>query len=252
MGAPFAGPEIVLVHEPASFWVRIANRVGLRRLMPRLIPARRWKIELRNFRALQEVLGKDVLNAFSRCFVHADRLTSTISCIHASQRLYGRAAVAFERDLNTMVWFTIGTLREFGRAVNDLRNALRRQGRLDPNSAPWQTLRALEDRWNRNEFYRKKRDTAAFHVDPEVVNRGIDEITRDQADTVLSLGDGRRGIESQIALGLLTLHNGIGLDLEGYREFLQTVSDDHGDAATAIQEAFIQDARAAGIPMGRD
>ena len=46
---------------------------------------KRWKIELRNVRQLEDALGRDVLNAFSRCFVHCDRLTSTISCIHASE-----------------------------------------------------------------------------------------------------------------------------------------------------------------------
>src|SRR5262245_35969143 len=80
---------------------------------------RRWKIELRNFKQLDEALGRDVLNAFCRCFVHADRLTSTISCIFASEKLYTRESVGFERDLHTMVWFTIGTLRELALAIKD-------------------------------------------------------------------------------------------------------------------------------------
>jgi hypothetical protein len=33
--------------------------------------------------------------------------------------------------------------------------------------APLVTLRGLEDRWESNAFYRKKRDVAAFHVNPE-------------------------------------------------------------------------------------
>ena len=53
-----------------------------------------------------EALGRDVLNAFSRCSVHTDRLTSTVSCIYASQGLHGRDSVVFERDLNTMLWFS--------------------------------------------------------------------------------------------------------------------------------------------------
>jgi hypothetical protein len=157
--------------------------------------------------------------------------------------------VAFERDLNTMVWFTIGTLRELARAVQDLRAALRRQGRLDPNAGPWLTLRAFEDRWGRNEFYRKKRDLAAFHVDREVIDKGLDEIIKDQTDVTLSLGNGPRSVESQLALGLLALHNGLEMDLEAYKEFLQVVSEDHGDAANAIQSAFIDAAQAVGVPF---
>jgi hypothetical protein len=97
---------------------------------------KRWKIELRNLRQLDQAFGRDVLNAFSRCFVHADRLTSTTSCIHASEQLHSRDSVGFERDLNSMVWFTVGTLRELAAAIQDLRASLRKRGRLDPNSPP--------------------------------------------------------------------------------------------------------------------
>ena len=45
------------------------------------------------------------------------------------------------------------------------------------------TLRALEDRWENNEFFRKKRDVAAFHVDADVIDRGLDELIRDGAGT---------------------------------------------------------------------
>jgi hypothetical protein len=92
---------------------------------------------------------------------------------------------------------------------------------------------------------------AAFHVDPEVIDKGLDELIKDEKDVTLSQGDGRRGVESQLTLGLLALHNGLDLDLESYRQFLQVVVDDHGDAANAIQEAFIETAHAAGVPFGR-
>lgn len=215
-------------------------------------PARgnnRWTIELRNFRELEQVLGRDVLNAFSRCFVQADRLTSTVSCIHASESLHGRDSVAFERDLNTMVWFTIGTLREFARALGVLRTALRRTGRLDINSAPWVRLRELEDRWERNEFYRKKRDVAAFHLDSDVIDVGLDELIKDQNDVTLLVGDGREQIRTQLALGFLALHNGLGLDLKGFREFVEVVGADHTVVADLIQTVFINVAEAAGIEI---
>ena len=82
-----------------------------------------------------------------------------------------------------------------------------------------------------------------------MIDRGIDELLRDQEDVTLSIGDGRRGVESQLTLGLLTLHNGLELDLEGYRQFLQVVSDDQGDAADAIQMAFIEAAQAVGCTV---
>jgi hypothetical protein len=65
-----------------------------------------WKIVLRNFSQFEAALGRDVLRDFSRCFIHADRLTSTISSIYASRELRGSDSVAFGRDLHTLVWFT--------------------------------------------------------------------------------------------------------------------------------------------------
>lgn len=209
----------------------------------------RWTIELRNYKELEQLIGRDVVNAFCRCFVHADRLTSTISCIHASLSLNGRDSVRFERDLNSMVWFTIGTLREFARALGALRAALKRSGRLDITTASWIRLRELEDRWERNEFYRKKRDIAAFHLDSDVIDVGLDALITDQTDVTLVVGDGREQVKTQLALGFLALHNGLGLDIDGYREFVEIVRDDQNAVAEAIQTVFMNVAEAAGIQM---
>jgi hypothetical protein len=209
----------------------------------------KWSIELRHFGELEKVLGRDVLNAFSRCFVHSDRLTSTISCIHTSETVHGRDSVAFERDLNTMVWFTIGTLREFARSLGVLRAALKRAGRLDIDSEPWVRLRKLEDRWERDEFYRKKRDTAAFHVDSDVIDLGLDELIKDQADVSLVRADDRTQLRSQLVLGFLSLHNGLGIDLAKFQEFVGAVWDDHAAVAEAIQTVFMNVAERAGIEI---
>ena len=76
-----------------------------------------------------------------------------ISCTYASEQLHGKDSIAFGRDLHTMVWFTIGTLRELALALQALRSALKKRGLLDSGSAPWVTLRELEERWRGNEFF---------------------------------------------------------------------------------------------------
>src|SRR5688572_28082478 len=96
-----------------------------------------WKIVLRNFKEFDAAMGRDVLRGFCRCFIHADRLTSTISSIYASQTLHGRESVALSRDLHTLVWFTVGTLRELALSIRELRGALGRQARLDKNHPVW-------------------------------------------------------------------------------------------------------------------
>ena len=51
----------------------------------------RWTITSTNFAELHDVLGADVLSAFCRCFVHADRLTSAgqnVGVTQVSERIW--------------------------------------------------------------------------------------------------------------------------------------------------------------------
>jgi hypothetical protein len=43
-----------------------------------------------DFADFEQRLGSDVVNAFSRCFVHGDRLTSLMGCWDLSERHYGK------------------------------------------------------------------------------------------------------------------------------------------------------------------
>lgn len=203
-----------------------------------------WQFKLRNLRRFDEVFGRDVLRAFCRCFVHVDRLNSMISCMHTSQQYHGPDSVAYGRDLNTLVWFTVGTLRELARAIHGLRAALARRDRLDAESAPWVTMSNLVRRWENDDGYRRMRDQAAFHVDPDVIERGLNILVEDEDDVTLAEGRDARHVDSRLTLGFLSLQNGLNLDLEGYGEFLETVMEDHTAAGTAIQEAFVAAAQA--------
>ena len=203
-----------------------------------------WQFRLQNLRRFDAVFGRDVLSAFCRCFVHVDRLNSAISCMHTSQQYHGPDSVAYARDLNTLVWFTVGTLRELARAIHGLRAALARCGRLNPESAPWVTLSNLARRWENDASYRRMRDQAAFHVDLNVIERGLNVLIDDEDDVTLAEGRGPRHVDSRLTLGFLSLHNGLDLDLDGYGKFLETVMEGHTTAGTAIQEAFVAAAEA--------
>ena len=208
-----------------------------------------WEIELEDLKAFDDVMSRDVLNAFCRCFVHADRLNSTISCMHASEQDHGRESVAYARDLNTLVWFTVGTLRELALAIRHLRSALAKQSLLDPKSDPWIVLSGLEKRWEDNEFYRKKRDVAAFHVDKKIIDRGLNELVDEEAVT-LAEGQGDKLVDSRLVLGYLALHNGLDMDLDHHRQFLEDVKADHCVANRAIQRAFVLASGAKDVRFG--
>ena len=175
-----------------------------------------------------------------------------ISCTYASEQLHGKDSIAFGRDLHTMVWFTIGTLRELALALQALRSALKKRGLLDSGSAPWVTLRELEERWEGNEFFRRMRNVAAFHIDEKVIDDGLTEMLKDSGVAILAEGEGKKAVKSQLPIGMLALHNGLGLSLEDYGDFIRIVSEDHGGASWAIQMAFVQACEAAGIPFEAD
>ena len=208
----------------------------------------KWKIELKNFPEIEIALGREVLNAFCRCFVHSDRLTSTISCIYASEQHHGRDSTAHGRDHVSMVWFSIGTLRELALAIRDTRAALAKRNWLEADSKHWATLRELEERWENDEFFRTMRNVAAFHVDSEVIDKGLDELVKNQV-IELAEGQGDKNIDSTLSLGALALHNGLEMSLDDYGAFIKTASIDHLAVAEAVQSAFARAAEAAGVRL---
>jgi hypothetical protein len=172
-----------------------------------------------------------------------------ISFAHVSEQHYGRDSITFGRDLLTMVWFTIGTLRELARAIKDCQAALAKRKLLDAGSDPWLKLRDLEDRWDRDETFHKMRNKAAFHVDEDVVEAGLVALATERTHTELSRGAGRKTNAASLTLGLEAMQNGLGMDLEAYGKFVEQISDDHAIVG-AIQEAFKLASQAAGISIG--
>ena len=186
------------------------------------------------------------MNAFCRCFVHSDRLTSTMSCTYASEQHHGRDSIAFGRDLVSMVWFTIGELRELGLAIRAARTALAKRGWLEPKSAHWTILRELEDRWENDEFFRGMRNVAAFHVDKEVIDKGLNHLAKDPV-VELAEGQGEKNVDSTLSLGVLALFRGLEVGLDEYGAFISEVTKDNVVVASAVQTAFVRAAEAAGV-----
>lgn len=198
--------------------------------------ASRWSIEVRDFSRFLDALGADVVGAFACCFVHADRLVSLTSFAYHSLKRYPEDSPAFGRNLQTMVWFVVGTLRELGRAIQGLCSALAKRGLLEPESAPWIKLRGLEDRWENDPFYREMRNAVAFHVDPEEIAKGLQAL-QGQGCVAIIVGEGGKQDRISLRLGLEALFMGGQKDLADFNKFVGTVAEDHGEAG-AVSEAF--------------
>jgi hypothetical protein len=188
--------------------------------------------------------------AFARCFVHTDRLLSLVSFAHVSGKNYGEKTAAFGRDLHTMVWFTIGTLRELALAIQYLRSELKKKDLLKPNAEHWVKLREIEDRWNNDPAFRKMRDRAGFHVDEDVMINGVQSLVKDVRDVELFKGDNEKQVHGSFTFGTTVMYNGLGWeDLDHYGRFLEIVYADHGDVVTAIQHTLIEVTEAVGIEV---
>jgi hypothetical protein len=198
----------------------------------------RWRFELRTLGDFRAHLGEGVVQWFCCCFVHADRLSSLISFGYLSLTHYGEATVAFARNLQTTVWFAVGTLRELALAVRGLRSALARRGLLDPQSPAWLKLRTLEDRWENDPFFRELRNSISFHVDADAIEAGLQQRSA-QPSAVFMEGEGEKQDRSSLRLGLESLLLGSGRNLGEFDRFFEGVAQDLS-FATLIQEAFIE------------
>lgn len=197
----------------------------------------RWSVDVRDFPRFLEALGPDVVAAFARCFVHTDRLVSLTSFAYHSLKEYAEKSPAFGRNLQTMVWFVVGTLRELALAIRDLRGALAKRGILDIQSPPWLKLRQLEDRWENDPFYRDMRNKVAFHVDPETIEKGLAALAGQPAVVVVQ-GEGAKQDRTSLRLGLEALFMGGDKDSVDFNKFMEAVARDHEDAS-AVSEAFL-------------
>lgn len=205
-----------------------------------------WRIELVALGALSGVLGEDVLTAFCRCFVHCDRLTSLATIAELNSLVHNQPDLVSDRNLHTIFWFSVGRLRELSLAVRDLRSALARRGLLDPNSADWIALREVEERWDRDPFFRELRNKVSFHVDREAVRRGLD-LLKEEKPVTLSEGYGGKAGHVTMQLGPEALATGLQLPEMDFQHLAETTAKDH-EVSLSISRVFVSVLMACNIP----
>ncbi len=94
------------------------------------------------------------------------------------------------------------------------------------------------------------RNIAAFHVDSDVVERGLVSLEEDGV-AILSEGEGPKQDRSTMRLGLEALLKGSGKDLADFDRFMSAVGEDQGIAFT-IQEAFMEALDKAGVTTDQE
>lgn len=207
----------------------------------------RWRLEIKDLSVLRSRLGEEVLRAFVRCFVHADRLTSLAH--FGPMGLAARTKeVASRRNYLTAVWFAIGTLREFSRSLRSLRNALAKRHMLGFDLGPMDRLREVENRWENDPFLRSLRNTHAFHVDDDAIALGLERLYRRTRPVTVSEGEGKSDYEASTTIGSDALFLGIGVDEVELGRLLRIVHDDF-KVYLALDEVFLAVLRRVGVRL---
>lgn len=193
---------------------------------------------------IRVALGPDLLVALCRCFVHENRLL-TMAHYRALIRQHTMDRTAsVERSKVAMLWLEVGTIRELGRSLFDLRKVLAQRGWLDATG--FDTLDAIGVRWRKH--FTGHRNSAAFHVDEDVVALGLSRIP--DGPLPLMAGDSARHDESWIALGDVALMQGMHGSQAEADSLVRTVRSDREAVVVALLKVFTHCARRAGLSYG--
>jgi hypothetical protein len=212
--------------------------------------ASRWRLEADNLLTLRDALGAELLSSFCRCFVYSDRLTSLAQMLLWNSAHEPRAPVAYGRNVLTILWLFAGTLREMALATQHLRSALAKRGWLVPDSKPIQRLRDFESRWEQDPLYRALRNTGAFHVDLDVIAKGLDALSARSGPVLLAEGSGPLDHDMRLAIGAEVLILGVDDDTEAVRAAFRSVHPDH-KTHLALQELFVEALDKAGVRLAQ-
>ena len=220
------------------------------------------EVKITNLKEFVEVLGEDLLVAFCQCFVHADRLLSLASWPLASSEKFGGDSVAYSRDLNTMFFFTLGTLHEAITAVENL-EAAGIEGRIATNSC-WPELRELAKAWKEFPRSAEMRNTLGFHVDKntKLMRRGLERLIQDGEEVEFMKFDGEANVNWQLSFGLNVLFAGMRFaktmedrddmdeeerELRFVGQLIKAVNDGHTNFFRLVHELIAEVATEAGI-----
>lgn len=187
-----------------------------------------WQALIEHPKALGDLIGRDVLAAFYKCFVALDRVTAIghlifITHQHSEQLPAGRHTPSIERDYQMLMLMMVGTMYELGVALQNLL-ASKVVANLADRST-WAPLDEMRKRWQNDPMANKMRNGFAHHLgDVAAYARGIEK----SADIVVfQRGTGMGPGKDRFIAPWDALLAGEGIRDEDLKPFLQRMSSDH-------------------------
>lgn len=196
-----------------------------------------WKLETVDLGALREAIGRGLFDAFVRAFVLSDRLSSLAQLMVLTHSRMKAGTVARVRNVTTLRWLILGTLRETAQAIGDLQGELAKRGWLDTSDPHSLELREFERRWKES-VPSNLRNQGAFHVDLDVVTAGVEKLASTGEITLLAEGDGPTDQDTSLEIGSEALLQGLFPDTEAAKAAFESVDHDN-KIGLALQKLFV-------------
>lgn len=164
----------------------------------------------KNLGHLRTKLGSGVLNAFTRAFVHVDRLDSLVAFAYLNQAHLGDRPEQQARNHFTFIAFLMGTMFELSVVLDKLRGSLIKQKLITPDE--WEAhLPGWDKRWRSDQLCADFRNKISFHVDASIVDAGFDRMATKNKAEVFRSGPADRRQDGSFPLGKMSVLNGTGL-----------------------------------------
>lgn len=206
-------------------------------------------VEITDLPLLRRAFGDDLIVAFCRSFVWTDRLMS-MNFLGIQVAGLDSTSVRFGRDMHTMLWFICGCLRELARALEALLST-GIEGFLEPAKVTLlEEVRKTLVRWNTDSFFTLVRDKVGFHIDSDVLTRGLDKLAASTNTVIFMENDGPGMGFTRVSFAHELLITGLFASGDEEQEelsqvknrmaqFVIAVQNDHARVATLLEHILI-------------
>lgn len=210
----------------------------------------RWYMHLNNPSDFSRRIGKNVLAAFMKCFVGADRLTTIVHLL----QLIGldgakENSIAFNRNLFLLATLMSGSLYEFTSALQELTGT--KIGLVLKKESSWQKLSEIRSRWQKQDAKEVRHQLAHHLGDKELYLKGLGEQLKNRR-LQLYAATGRNPVQGIFEGALSTLTLGLSLDVTDYTKLLDSSTTDAVQVPNLLLDVFTLILRNAGIGIDDD
>jgi hypothetical protein len=209
-----------------------------------------WEVEITDRPLLVATLGEPLVVAFCRCFVHGDRLSALRSLVVGTIGNTRKLSVATKRNLDTIFWYSAGTLLELQKSLADLDRELHQAGLTTVRLKGWPALRELSS-WSRSKLLRRLRNKVAFHVDAAEIRAGLRAPIPAGEPWLLAQGDDASMHKAHVPFGTHPLLVGLQIRRQDMGPLIRGVVERQRRIPLALHDAFLAVLRRKGLVIER-